>query len=94
MATREEKTKQEWVQKYLEDILADAWRKGTHSKGIDVTEEADKARLHLSKWGVVIKVENQTIMVSFPADGRDTGLKVPYDVSNLGDGLAIVAPLV
>lgn len=49
-------TKQEWVQKYLEDILGDAWCKGVDGKGIDVTEEADKARLHLAKWGVVIDV--------------------------------------
>ncbi len=50
-------TKQEYVQRYLEDILGDAWRKGGHKQGIDVTEEADKARLHLTKWGVVIKVK-------------------------------------
>lgn len=60
MASREEiregLTKQEWIQKYLEDILADAWRKGAHKQGIDVTEEAEHARLHLSKWGVVLKV--------------------------------------
>ncbi len=54
-------TKQEWVQKYLEDILADAWRKGAHNKGIDVTEEADKARFHLTKWGVVIKGGKQLV---------------------------------
>ncbi len=52
---REGMSKQDYVQKYLEDILADAWRKGGHKQGIDVTEEADKARLHLTKWGVVIK---------------------------------------
>lgn len=52
--------KQEWIQKYLEDILADAWRKGGHKQGIDVTEEANKARFHLTKWGVVIKVTNKT----------------------------------
>lgn len=59
LMTREEMTKQDYVQKYLEDILADAWRKGAHKKGIDVTEEADKARLHLTKWGVVIKVDRE-----------------------------------
>lgn len=52
-------TKQEWVQRYLEDILGAAWRKGINKEGIDVTEEADKARLHLTKWGVVIKVEGE-----------------------------------
>jgi len=47
-------SKQDYVQKYLEDILVDAWRKGVDGKGIDVAEEADEARLHLTKWGVVI----------------------------------------
>lgn len=41
--------KQEEMQKYLEDILADAWRKGTRGRGIDVSEEADRALLHLTK---------------------------------------------
>jgi len=48
-------TKREWVLKYIEDILVDAWRRGVNDKGIDVTEEADKALLHLTKLGVVIK---------------------------------------
>jgi len=50
-------TKQEWVQKYLEDILDDAWGKGKDGLGIDLTEEANQARLHLTKWGVGIKGE-------------------------------------
>lgn len=61
--------KQEWVQKYLEDILSDAWRKGGRKEGIDVTEEADKARLHLAKWGVVIRVESNTAdFIKCPCD--------------------------
>ena len=51
--------KQEWVQKYLEDILDEAWRLGVDGKGIDATEEANKARFHLTKWGVVIKVDRE-----------------------------------
>lgn len=61
-AIREGMTKQEWVQRYLEDILNVAWKKGINKEGIDLTEEANKARAHLTKWGVVIKVDELPII--------------------------------
>ena len=54
--SKEEMSKQEWVKRYLEDILSNAWRLGRDGKGIDLTKEANKALLHLTKWGVVVKV--------------------------------------
>ncbi len=47
----------------------------------------DEADQILSIKGILIEADDQTIQVSLPADGRDTGLKVPYHLSNLGENI-------
>ena len=49
---------------------------------------------HLHSQGAVLKVEDQTIQVELPADGKPTGLKLPYHLSNLGENIAAVEPLI
>lgn len=49
-------TKQEEIQRYLEDVLNKAWRLGKEGKGIDLTKEAKASMNQLSLWGVVLKV--------------------------------------
>lgn len=48
----------------------------------------------LTQIGVVIKAEEQTIQVTLPADGKPTGLKVPFHLSTLGDNIVAVKPLI
>ena len=48
----------------------------------------------LDKLGVVIKVENQTIQVQMLADGKNSGLTVPYHLENLGKNIVAVEPLI
>lgn len=52
-------TKQEEIQRYLEDVINKAWRLGKEGKGIDLTGEAKASMNQLSLWGVVLKVERE-----------------------------------
>ena len=53
-----------------------------------------KVKQDLSDLGVVIKAEDQTIQVVLPADGKPTGLKLPYHLSNFGENIVRVEPLI
>ena len=48
----------------------------------------------LDRLGVVVKVEDQTILLEMLADGKGTGLKVPYHLENLGKNIVAIEPLV
>ncbi len=60
----------------------------------DYYEAADMIMKDEDSQGVVIKAEDQTIQVELPADGKPTGLKLPYHLSNLGENIAAVEPLI
>ncbi|KKN74745.1 hypothetical protein LCGC14_0387870 [marine sediment metagenome] len=61
---------------------------------LSVEDDADDILNFLHSQGVVIKVEDQTIQVSLPADGKPSGLKVPYHLSNLGEHIVAVESLI
>lgn len=91
--------KQEEIQRYFEDILSKAWRLGRDGQGIDVTEEANQVRVHLTKWGVVLKVERELPKTYF-ANRKKMPWITDYDVEvcaqqdMLKAGYAAIEPLI
>ena len=82
-------TKQKEIREGMIEILKDGVINDT-----PFGETADAIMRKESSQGVVIKAEDQTIQVEIPADGKRTGLKVPYHLENLGKNIVAVEPLI
>ena len=93
-------SKQEEIRKEIARLTEDRFRFPAENAGLKWDANfnrmlANDILSYLHSQGVVIKASEQTIQVILPADGKDTGLKVPYHLSNLGfDNVVVVEPLV